>query len=688
MLKIVVGIKAQLLVFTGVLLCSTLHGQTDTTQTVRYLDEVLIEAIKLEKGWLETPNSLYVSSPEHKGQFSQNGLSEYLLQTPSIFALNTNNKAQDLRIAIRGFGSRASFGVRGVKIIVDGIPETTTDGQGQLDNLNLGIIERIEVLNNGSASLYGNASGGVININTMDEAVFEERSEFLRLGSSVQSFSTQQHQLTVGKKLKKTSFILHGNYYEGEGYRAQAAFKSTNFNLRATHELSSSSKLTAIVNYMNSPQGDDPGGVDQTLYDSLPTAARDRNQLLNAGETVDQFKAALRYQTQFENQLDFSTYTFYSTRGFTGRVPVPSNGWIELERSFYGHGSTLSKAFDRKHTTWTTLIGYDLSMQSDDRERFGNLDGTKGDQVMFQEENFSNAGIYWINDLKIKDLTLNVALRYDFNRITMNDRLLSNGDDSGSINLNDFNYSMGAAYQIFAEQQLFLTHSTSFETPTLNELSNNPMGDGFNLDLKPQTARHFEAGLKGYFLQNSSYQVSIFRIDSKNEILPFETMEGADFFANAGETKRTGLELLLRHPVTEDLTLSTNWSFNRFVFDEFILDGENLSNNRLPGLPSFQGYLQLDYNFLSNFHLNLQNQVLGKIYVDNANSAAQTAKNITNVSLSYLLQTDGLKIFPYVGANNVFKTRYADNIRINAFGGRYYEAAPDLVVYGGLRIEL
>lgn len=178
------------------------NSQSDSTAVAQTLEPILVKAAKIQKTWLPTANSIYTISPKTKDQLVQNSLQEFLVQSPSIFALNSNNKAQDLRIAIRGFGSRAAFGVRGVKIIVDGIPETTTDGQGQLDNLNLGIIERIEILNNGSSSLYGNASGGVINIMTLNESAFLLKDQFLNVGLGFHSFRGQQYQLTTGKKNK------------------------------------------------------------------------------------------------------------------------------------------------------------------------------------------------------------------------------------------------------------------------------------------------------------------------------------------------------------------------------------------------------------------------------------------------------------------------------------------------------
>lgn len=665
-------------------------AQTTNDTNLIHLKPVTIQSTKIEKTWMQSTTSSYYIKPESKDQQAQNSLQEYLVESPSVFSLNVNNKAQDLRISIRGFGSRAQFGVRGVKIIVDGIPETTTDGQGQTDNINLGIIENIEVLNNGSAALYGNASGGVINISTLDASAFEDKKYFARLGTEFQSFNGQQHQFTAGVKLNKTSIIVHGNHYQGDGYRQNSGYLSNNVNLRVIQELSKNSKLEAIVNYMDSPQGDDPGGVNYDQYSNDPSSARDANITYNSGEAISKLKTSLRFTSNLSKRLRLNSYVFYANRDFFSFQPYENSGVIDMGRNFYGHGTSLSGKYNLKEVIWQWQAGYELSSQQDLRERFDNLDGEVGDQTLYQDELYTNIAGYLATDFTYKKWVLNAAVRYDLNRIEVVDKRLSDGDGSGSTNLDNINYSAGLGYSITPSKMVFVNYSTSFETPTLNELSNNPDGSGFNEDLRAQSATHYEAGLKGYLFDKSMFQVSAFYIESVDELLPYqiEAFQGRDFYRNVGETQRRGIELFINYPFTKTIKASANWAFYDFTFTDFVEEGESYNGNFLPGLPNFQGNFHLMVQVLKHFNVDVQNQVLGQIYVDNDNSESQDPKNITSASVKYTLEKWGIQFQPYVGVNNIFQTKYADNIRINAFGGRYYEAAPNMVVYGGLRVNL
>tara|TARA_Y100000782_G_C10186870_1_gene267176 strand:+ start:1015 stop:3123 length:2109 start_codon:yes stop_codon:yes gene_type:complete len=685
-------LKAGLVLMCCPLFTTITKAQSDTDSIVTSLDlkPLEVQALKIPKSWLNSSTSSYTIQPESKDQQAQNSLQEYLVETPSVFSLNVNNKAQDLRIAIRGFGSRAQFGVRGVKIIVDGIPETTTDGQGQLDNINLGIIEKIEVLNNGSAALYGNASGGVINIQTTDESIFNTKKQFANFGVELQSFNGQQYQFTVGKKINKTAIILHGNHYQGEGYRQHSGYQSTNFNLRVIQEISKRSKLEAIVNYMDSPQADDPGGVNYAQYSTDPTSARDANLQYDAGEAISKLKSSLRFTTALNDHLKLNTYVFYANREFYSYQPYESGGIIDLSRNFYGHGTSLSGNKSIKKAVWNWQVGYELSAQNDERERFNNLDGVKGATTLYQGEIFTNVGLYWANDISFNHWVVNAAIRYDINHIEAKDKMLEDGNGSGSIDLNNLNYSVGVGYELTATKMIFANYSTSFETPTLNELSNNPDGSGFNEDLKAQTATHYEVGVKGYLFNKSRFQVSVFYIESKNELISYQIEEfaGKDFYKNVGETQRQGVEFYVDYPFTKNIKASANWAFYDFTFTDFVEEGESYNGNFLPGLPNYQGNIHLMVNVLKHFKVDLQNQFIGQIYVDNANSSSQVPKAITNVSVKYTFEKEKFKLTPYFGVNNIFQTEYADNIRINAYGGRYYEAAPNMVLFGGLRVYL
>ncbi|MEM6724389.1 MAG: TonB-dependent receptor, partial [Bacteroidota bacterium] len=236
--------------------------------------------------------------------------------------------------------------------------------------------------------------------------------------------------------------------------------------------------------------------------------------------------------------------------------------------------------------------------------------------------------------------------------------------------------------------RVFLNLSSSFETPTLNELSNNPDGSGFNPDLLPQTASHLEMGFKT-LLPEGWAQVSVFYVDSQNELLPFEiaAFPGRTFFRNIGSTQRLGIEGVIRYPVTQWLTIHSSFNYNSFTFGAYELDGQDFAGNRLPGLPNIQGNLQLELQPINQLQIILQQQWLGKLFTNDANNEAQSARGISNASIQYTVKAGKVDLLPYFGMNNLSNTQYADNIRINAFGGRYYEAAPTLFWFGGLRVN-
>jgi len=138
----------------------------DSLSTIE-IEEVYISTTRILTPLRTLPTSISKQdSIASKINYQKNSLQEFLLTHPGVLAMNTNNYAQDLRISIRGFGARSAFGIRGIKLIVDGIPESTPDGQGQVDNLMLDDLQSVEVLKGPSSSLYGNASGGVIKLNS------------------------------------------------------------------------------------------------------------------------------------------------------------------------------------------------------------------------------------------------------------------------------------------------------------------------------------------------------------------------------------------------------------------------------------------------------------------------------------------------------------------------------------------
>jgi len=319
-------LKKQLL-YSFALFISIIHlgyGQTSTTPA-QEIDTVYIKSARISTTAQKLPAAISVyQATVNDATRQQLSLQEYTQQTPGLFAQNANNFAQDLRISIRGFGARSAFGIRGIKLIVDGIPETTPDGQGQLDNLNLGIIDRIEVLKGPSSSLYGNASGGVISIETIDEV----KQTFSNWKATVGSYGFQNYQATAGIKSGNASYIFHGNYITSDGYRDQSGFQQYNFNVKANFKISDKFSLKALVNYSDSPQADDPGGINLESVEEDRRQAREQNVLFETGETIQQFKAGLSAIWKLNPNTTAEGYLFYNNRQFEGRLPFVKGDYL------------------------------------------------------------------------------------------------------------------------------------------------------------------------------------------------------------------------------------------------------------------------------------------------------------------------------------------------------------------------
>ncbi len=661
-----------LLVFPLILLAQT----SSKTATIT-LKEVALEAPKLKTSRFKMPSSISsLNLIPLQGFQQQLSLQEYLRAVPGLFSLNSNNYAQDLRLSIRGFGSRAAFGIRGVKLIVDGIPETTPDGQGQVDNLPLGILRQLEVLRGPSASLYGNAAGGVVYLNTLDSL----QGETIIFRATMGSYAYQNYQLTTQIGGKKTTALVHLNRTTTDGFRKFSGLEQNIFNAKIKHELSSRSRVSFQMNYTNSPKAEDPGGLklEETEVDFMQ--ARGRNVEYNTFEKIDQFKIGFRWEQQWGSHWDLDSYAFYSFRDFYGKLPFENGGIIDLFRNYYGLGTRLTYKETQEQFTHRWQLGIENSSQRDQRERFLNLKGNQGDSVFSQEERFGNFGVSLLDELQWEKVLIRTGLRYDYQTLGVN-------TDTDNQEYTVLNPSIGLSYAIAKNQRVFVNFSTSFETPTLSELSANPSGEeGLNLDLNPSKAINYELGWKcqtalAYFEATSFY------IQSSNEILPYELEDfpGRSFYRNVGATIRYGLELAA--------TLQWNqWAFQASLTQaQYQFDQENeadgLDGKSLPGIPNSQLFFQLDYTSQADWKWVLSGEHIGSFYADNTNSVEIKSFQKVQFQAQKTLSLSWSEFDFFGGINNLFNTTYFDNIRLNAFGGRFYEPAPGRNFYLGTRFN-
>lgn len=659
-------------------------AQQDTSKTT-LLDTITVTSSRLPMPVLQTPYALSVVDQFYMqtGQ-RQISINEALRNVPGLIAFNPDNYAQDLRVAIRGFGARAAFGIRGIKILVDGLPESTPDGQAQVDNIDLGAFRRMEVIRGSSSSLYGNAAGGVISFTS--ESVTQP---FAELRATWGSFNLQRYQFKGGWRQDNVNGFVQLSHTRTDGYRSQNEMLSTQLYSYLNFDLSKKSHLRLIYNYVNSPKSDDPGALTQQEVDLNRINARDRNVEFDAGESVTQSKVGLIFSHQITPHQQLQVRGFFLDRNFDNKLPFGFGGIVDLERFYTGGGISYSYEGQLGKFPYRLKVGVDIEDQKDERQRYENILGRKGRLTLNQTESFTSTGIYLLQNIAFNShIRLNIGLRYDLLQLGVQDHRLNN-DNSQSFNV--FNPSVGLSYGFSSLLNLYANFSTSFETPTLNELSANPRGiSGFNPDLQPQNAISYELGAKGLLAQQLHYTLAVFHIDLQNELLPFELPPATStFFNNVGQSTRQGVELSLDYAVLPQVTVLGSYTLSHFTFKNFPTNGgDNLSGKRLPGVPQHMGYIELRYAKPRGLYAAINMRSVGSIFANNNNSVEDPGYQITNLKIGWQKQLKNWSINPFFGVNNLFNIKYTANLRINAFGNRFYEPGAGINFYGGIKIRV
>ncbi|MCB0597266.1 MAG: TonB-dependent receptor [Lewinellaceae bacterium] len=745
----------------------TVESQSPLSDTLLLssLDSITVTATRLESRELDAPLSLTVVSQNLiQSAQQQLSLNESLANVPGLLALNADNFAQDARIAIRGFGARSAFGIRGIQLVVDGLPESTPDGQGQVDNIDPGLLSSAEVIRGPSSGLYGNAAGGVINFTTEEPPA----QPFAEGRFSAGSYGFQRYQLKGGGGKGRLGFIAYGSHTRLEGYREHSRMESSLFNARLhfdygkkgaagkgegdgykynhykhndyksddyvyndykcndyksndyvyndykyndyksnrylsndyvyndyksndykNNDQQPGGQLQFLINYLDSPLAEDAGGLALEDIQANRRQAFSRNILFNAGEAVRQGRAAVRWKHGWGLEHKLEAYAFYLFRDFNNRLPFEAGGIVELGRQYSGLGAGYSYTGKLGALPYRFKLGMDLANQVDGRQRFDNLEGAAGPLGFDQEESFRSLGFYWVQELQLTGaFGATLSTRFDALRLAADDRFLADGDESGRLGFESVNPSLGLLYTFGPAARAFANVSTSFETPALSELSANPTGGGFNEDLSPQQAANYELGLRGIVQRRLRYQLALFYITLKDELLPFEleAFPGRLFYRNAGASQRLGLEASLDWQLGSGLAASFSYTFSDFTYTHYTTPEGDFAGNQLPAIPRHFGFFGLRYLHASGLLGSLRCRYIGSLYVDDANRELDNGYLDAGLRLSYSRQFSKWSLHPFLGANNLLDAAYNSNIRINAFGGRYYEPAAGVHFYVGVRV--
>ena len=633
------------------------------------------------------------------------GLDEALANVPGVYVANRYNFSQDQRISIRGFGARSAFAVRGIKIVVDGIPQTLPDGQGQLTNLELGEVDRIEVLRGSVSALYGNASGGVISIWTRphDVAHIDEEARFVAGRFDEKSGrSWNKWQTTTTTRLGGGgTALLTVSRLDYDGERDHSAADNRVLNARVQLPLGPAWSLAMVTDIGDNPRADNPGSLTraelQANRDTVPLLNRNRN----AGKAVTQVQSGATLRRPLADGGEAAVTLFGLTRDL--KNPITTT-YIDLGRVDYGARASITYPLPLGALAHRLTAGFDFQRQRDDRKNFNYLN-TPGDSAtadtsrsLDQLEHVTEIGPFLQSALELSPrTTITGGLRYDWVKFAVHDRLITttppNPDDSGDRLMHALSGSLGIAVNPSRAVTVYGNVGTSFETPTTTELANAQSGaGGFNADLKPQHAWNYELGARGAAGTWVAYTVAVFQADVRDALIPYELAAPRFYYRNAGSTRHRGVELSGDFSLMPGVNLAAVWTYADYRYRRYSFTTgttvHTLDGRALPGVP--QHWLHLIARGqpapLRGAWVEVEQGYSSDYLVSDTLNTRAAPWWVTNVRVGWDGKVGGMRLAPFLGINNAFNHLYVSSVVINAARDRFYEPAPGRNVYLGLTI--
>lgn len=632
------------------------------------------------------------------------GLDEALATVPGVYVANRYNFSQDQRISIRGFGARSPFAVRGIKILVDGIPQTLPDGQGQLTNVELGEVDHIEVLRGSASALYGNASGGVISIWTNPGAVDRAREEARFVAGRFDEHagrSWNKWQSTTGLRVGRGSAQITVSRLDYEGERDHSAADNRVLNARLNLPIADGWSLALVTAVGDNPRADNPGSLTaaelRANRDTVPLLNRNRN----AGKAVKQIQSGATLHRSLANGGEGTLTVFGLGRNL--KNPITTT-YIDLDRVDYGARASVTYPLPLGTLAHRLTAGIDFQHQHDNRQNFNYLntpgDSAKPDTVrsLDQLERVTEVGPFVQSALELSpSTTLTAGLRYDWVKFGVQDHLITttplNPDDSGERLMHAFSGSLGVATNPSSALTLYGNVGSSFETPTTTELDISPAGTGgFNPLLSPQQAWNYEVGGRGSLGGRLGYSVAIYQADVRDALVPYQISGPRFYYRNAGRSKNRGVELSADLAPLKGLRLDVAWTYSDFRYRHYSFTVDSvthvLDGRSLPGIPQhwLNLVLRAQPGALRGVWAELQQSYSSDYLVSDTLNTRGASWWATNVRVGWDGKAGSVRLAPFLGINNAFNHRYVSSVVINAARDRFYEPAPGRNVYLGLSV--
>jgi len=664
------------------------------------LAPVVVTATRTEVPAFDVPASIdRVGSETIREGKPQINLSESLGGVPGLLARDRQNYAQDVQLSIRGFGARSTFGIRGVRLYVDGIPATLPDGQGQITNVELGSTDRIEVLRGPFSALYGNSSGGVIQ-------VFSEEGRgppTLSAGVGLGSFDTRRVAAKASGANGSFGYVVGASIFKTDGYRDHSEAERQLGNAKLTWQPDGASKLTFIANRLDLPKALDPLGLTRAQYEADPRGVDPSAETFNTRKTVDQTQLGAIYERSFDprNTLRLLVYggrreteQFQAIPVATQGNPLHPGGVISLDRDYAGTDLRWTTKATLGEMPFSLVAGLAYDALGEKRRGYQNFVGTtlgvKGELRRDERNDVDNFDQYLQASLQMSPRwSANVGVRHSKVKFESDDRYVvgTNPDDSGSVSYSATLPVVGVMFAASDSVHLYATAGRGFETPTLNELAYRPNGEtGLNLALQPARSRSLEVGAKFRFAPGGEATLAAFETRTSDEIVTQTNAGGRSTFQNAGATRRRGIEASASAELGSDLRLQGAYTWLDARYRDAFQTCAGVpcttptltipADNHIPGIAGSSFYANLAWTPPLGWRGGVEARALSKVWVNDANSDAAAGYATFATYLGYLARIGAFELSGFGRVDNVFDRRYAGSVIVGEGNGRFFEPAP------------
>jgi iron complex outermembrane receptor protein len=657
-------------------------------------DPVVVTATRVDQPSLEVPASIdRVYAEELREGRPQVNLSESLGRVPGIVVLNRQNYAQDLQVSSRGFGARAAFGVRGIRLIADGIPASMPDGQGQAATFDLGTASRIEVLRGPFSSLYGNASGGVINVLTEDGPPVPT----LEAGFHAGSYNTLRGALKFGRRRDNVGYVANVSHFESDGYRDHSAVRRDQLNSKVKLSLSEDTRLTLVGMALHQPDTQDPLGLTADQVAQNPRQVVPGAITFNTRKSIDHDQVGATLDHTLSGATRLQATAWGGTRGveqflaFQGDTPdTTSGGVVNLDRAFGGAALRLFADASLSGRPLRIATGLEYERMAERRKGFVNNNGVTGALRRDEDNVVASTGAYAQGEWRFAPRwSAHAGLRTSRVEFKSTDFFIvaGNPDDSGAVDFSATTPVAGLLYRLDPQISLYANYGRGFETPTFVELAYRNAGTGLNFDLVPSRSRHAEAGLKAVRAGLGRLNVAVFDIETRDEIVVDQSIGGRSTFRNAGRTERRGIELgaetLLAGPF--EARAAYTWLDAAFAGDF----GTAAAGNRLPGVPKEQLYAEGAWRHVPwGLRLALELLHRSRAPVNDANGEFAAAFTVVSAIIGFEQRGPRWRLAEFLRVDNVGDKAYVGSVIVNDGNGRFYEPAPQRNILLGVQASL